>query len=351
MNANNWSERLSNSKFQKLPKVDLHCHIDGALRVATIRDLAKEKNAALPTEDLQELAKYVQVPESCRSLGDFLKTFDFFYPFLMGEGPMERAMYELCEDMAKDGVLYFEGRFAPILQTNKNTPDRAGVMDRITAAVVRGAEAGMRDFGVECGIILCCYRSETPESSIATVELADKHRGMVVGIDLAGDEHNFPIESHAAAFSRAEEMELQVTIHAGEASGSESVRSALDIGKAKRIGHGVRIKDDEELQGRIRDEGICVECCLTSNLQTCTVADLSEHPFPRFREQGICATINTDDPGVSGISLSYEYDVASRAFDYDKEDLMSITLDAMDHAFTDQNVKERIKSKIVAGWS
>lgn len=332
--------------MRKFPKIDLHCHIDGALRVATLRDLAGKKGVKLPTEDLDELAKYVQVSPSCRSLGDFLKTFEFFYPFLMGPEPMERAMYELCEDMARDGVVYFEGRFAPVLQAKEHDSEGpVALMDEVTRAVVRGALAGRRDFGIECGVILCCYRPESPESSLATVKLAEKYRGVVVGVDLAGDESKFPLAIHSEAFRAARGMRHNITVHAGEAGGADSVRDALDLGHARRVGHGVRLQDDEGLMDRIRGEGVCIECCLTSNLQTCSVPTIAEHPFPMFRRRGIAATINTDDPGVSAITLSHEYALARSAFELTDEELLDVTMTACEHSFAEASTKARVRDR------
>ncbi len=337
--------RRHDPAWRRLPKVDLHCHIDGALRVATIRDLAREKGLPLPSEDLDVLRTHVQVPTSCSSLVDFLRVFQFFYPFLEGPGAMERAIYELCEDQAADGVVYFEGRFAPVLQATNGA-----ALDEIVRAVVRGAEAGARDFGVECGILLCCYRTESPESSIATVKAAEKFRGTVVGVDLAGDE-SFPIEDHAAAFALARSLGIRTTIHAGEATGSEAVRAALDIGGARRIGHGVRIADDSELLARTRGDGICVECCLTSNLQTCSVPDLAAHPFASYLRGGIAATLNTDDPGVSGITLSHEYGLAEQAWNLTRAELLESTLHGVEHSFADDAVKSRVRRRIETAWA
>lgn len=337
--------RRHDETWRRRPKVDLHCHIDGAMRVTTLRDLAREKGIALPSHDLDVLRDYVQVPASCASLVDFLRVFEFFYPFLEGPGAMERAIYELCEDQAADGVVYFEGRFAPVLQARSGA-----ALEEIVRAVVRGAEAGARDFGVECGILLCCYRTESPESSLATVRAAEKFRGTVVGVDLAGDEA-FPIEPHAEAFTLAKRLGIRTTIHAGEATGSEAVRAALDLGGARRIGHGVRIAEDPELLGRAKGDGICVECCLTSNLQTRSVPSLDSHPFADYLRGGIAATLNTDDPGVSGITLSHEYALAERQWALSDAELRTATLHAADHAFADDAVKARIRTRIETEWS
>src|SRR5258708_21614636 len=208
--------------FKQLPKIDLHLHLDGSIRVPTIAELGDELGMKLPTNDPKKLAKFVQVDRDCRSLGDFLKRFEVFYPLLPFAKTQERIAYELCEDCARDNVIYFEARFAPALAASKKF-----TMEDAVVAALEGFRRGQRDFGVRCGTILCCYRSISVQENIAVVKLAHKYRDRgVVGIDLAGDENRFSAAPHAQAFALARKLEIPITIHAGEGGNAENIREA-----------------------------------------------------------------------------------------------------------------------------
>lgn len=253
--------------FKALPKIDLHLHLDGAIRVPTIAELGDELGIKLPTYDPKQLAALVQVNRDCRSLTDFLKRFEVFYPLLPFAKTQERIAYELCEDCQRDNVIYFEARFAPALAASP----RFTMEDAVTAAL-EGFRRGQRDFNIRSGLILCCYRSISVAENIATVKLAHKYRDQgVIGIDLAGDENHFAAAPHAEAFALARKLEIPITIHAGEGGRPENIREAVFTHGATRIGHGVSLQNDPELLKAVRDQGTVFEICLTSNLQTCTV--------------------------------------------------------------------------------
>jgi adenosine deaminase len=229
--------------LKRLPKIDLHLHLDGAIRVPTLAELGEDLGVRLPTYDPEKLAKFVQVDRDCRSLADFLKRFEILYPILPYAKTQERIAYELCEDCARDNVIYFETRFAPALACN----ERFTAEDAVVAAL-EGLRRGQRDFGVRCGLILCCYRSITPQENIETVKLAHKYRDHgVSGIDLAGDENRFSAAPHAAAFALARKLEIPITIHAGEGGKPEHIREAVFEHGATRIGHGVSSGDCDRL--------------------------------------------------------------------------------------------------------
>src|SRR5213593_1695884 len=237
--------------FKSLPKIDLHLHLDGAIRVPTIAELGEELCVKLPTYDPKELARFVQVGRDCRSLTDFLKRFEVFYGILPFAKTQERIAYELCEDCARDNVIYFETRFAPCLACS----ERFTMEDAVVAAL-EGLRRGQRDFGVRCGLILCCYRPASPAESVKTVKLAHKYRDRgVCGIDLAGDELHFSATPHAGAFALARKLEIPITIHAGEGEHAENIREAVFDHGATRIGHGVALQRDPELLKRVRDRG------------------------------------------------------------------------------------------------
>jgi adenosine deaminase len=310
------------------PLVDLHCHVDGAARPGTLLELARGAGIALPADTVEELLPHVQVSPGCRSLREFLLTFETFYPVLSVPGAMERVAHELVEDAAADGVVHLEARFCPALQAGESQ-DAAAVMKHVLA----GLESGGRATGISWGAIVCCYRPLSLDVNAELIDLAIAHadRG-VVAVDLAGPE-DLPGAPFADSIRRAGEAGLGVTIHAGEAAGPESVREALDVLGATRIGHGVALAEDDELRRRVAGDGVVLECCLTSNLQTGAVPSLAEHPFERFRAEGLAVTLNTDDPAVCGVQLSGELALAAKQWDYDDEQLASLGHAAVDAAF------------------
>jgi len=317
------------------PKIDLHLHLDGAIRVATIAELGDELNIPLPTYDPKRLAKFVQVGRDCRSLTDFLKRFEVFYPILPYARTLERISYELCEDCARDNVIYFETRFAPALACNAKF-----TMEDAVVAALEGLRRGQRDFKVRCGLILCCYRSVTVRQNTDTVKLAHKYRDRgVVGIDLAGDELHFPASPHAEAFALARKLEVPITIHAGEGGNAENIREAVFDHGAARIGHGVALAEDLELLKQVRDRGVVLEICLTSNLQTCSVHSLRRHPFKKFLDEEMRVTLNTDDPSISSTTLTDEFAMAARAFKLTHSQIRGLLVNAAQGAFGEASLR------------
>lgn len=316
------------------------------MRVSTLRDLAVSGGFRLPTRDLRKLKAYCQVGPDCRSLGDFLEKFFFFYEFLKSPEAVERIACEICEDAAKDNVVYLEARFAPALQA------RAGfTMKQVVEAAIRGIQRGRKKFGIDARIILCCYRSESPASSIETVELAKRYRRSgVVGVDLAGDESRYPAEPHYRAFDLARKYRIPVTVHAGEAGGAENVREAVERLGAVRIGHGIRSLEDGAVLDLLRSRRIPLEICPTSNVQTCLAKTLELHPLKDLANTGIGVTVNSDDPGVSGITLSHEYEAAVRRCGLTCAQMAAAARRAVDAAFCDDPARRRLREKIERAW-
>ena len=333
--------------FRQLPKIDLHLHLDGAIRVPTIAELGDNLGIRLPTYDPVQLAKFVQVDRDCRSLTDFLKRFELLYPILPFAVTQERIAYELCEDCRRDNVIYFEARFAPSLAASETFS-----MEDSVIAALEGFRRGQRDFGVKCGVILCCYRSISPQQNIDTVKLAHKYRDRgVVGIDLAGDELHFPATPHAEAFALARKLEIPITIHAGEGKTAENIREAVFDHGAARIGHGVALQHDAELLKRVRDHGTVFEICLTSNLQTCSVPSIPAHPFRKFLAEKLRVTLNTDDPAISNITLTDEFALAAREFQLTPPQIRALLVNAARAAFADRSVANELIGQIdAAPW-
>ena len=326
-----------------LPKLDLHCHLDGAARTATLLELAQEAGHPLPTDDVDELAHLVRVSPECNSLREFLLTFETFYPVLRHPGAMGRLAAELCEDAAADGVVHLEARFCPALQAD----DPAGE-ERVLHEVLDALrEAGPRT-GVSWGVILCCYRPLPPEVNERLVDLALAHREAgVVAVDLAGPE-DLPGAPSAGALTRAREGGLPATIHAGEAAGPESVREAVELLGARRLGHAVALREDAALAEQVRVAGLVLECCLTSNLATGAVTGLDVHPFEALRAAGHQVTLNTDDPAVCDTTLTDEYLLAARTWGYDLETLRGFSRAAVDAAFVDDATRRALHARLDA---
>ncbi|MDW8055640.1 MAG: adenosine deaminase [Elusimicrobiota bacterium] len=327
----------------KLPKVDLHRHLDGSVRVETIRDAALEHGFNLPTQDIEELRKYSQVSPDCKSLTDFLKTFDFFYEFLKFPDVLERIAYENCEDAAiKENIKYLELRFAPPLQTRDDFTE-----EEVVKSVLHGIKYGQKKFGIRVGIILCLYRYHTitEEQNWKTLKLAEKYLGNgVVGIDLAGDESKFSVLNYKKFFEYARSAGIPITCHAGEAASAVEVKHAIELG-AKRIGHGTHIYEDENIMKLVRDNDIALEICLTSNIQTQVVDNINLHPARKYYDYGIKITLNTDDPSVSGIDLNYEFQLAVKVFNFDLNDLRKIVYNSIKAAFLAEEEKSELISK------
>jgi adenosine deaminase len=328
--------------FKSLPKIDLHLHLDGAIRVPTIAELGDELGIKLPARDPKKLARYVQVNRDCRSLTDFLKRFEVFYPLLPFSKTQDRIAYELCEDCRRDNVIYFETRFAPALAANAKFS-----MEDAVVAVLEGLRRGQRDFGVRCGLILCCYRSISTSENIATVKLARKYRDRgVIGIDLAGDETRILAAPHAEAFALARKHEIPITIHAGEGGHPENIREAVFEHGATRIGHGISLQKDLDLLKAVRDRGTVLEICLTSNLQTCTVPSLRTHPFKKFLDEQVRVTLNTDDPGISNITLTDELELAASEFKLRPAQIRQLQINAARAAFAEPSVRDQIEAAL-----
>jgi adenosine deaminase len=327
--------------IDELPKIDLHHHLDGAIRTETIRDLAQEQGIDLPTYDVEELNDHVRVSKDCRSLSDFLECFEVLYPVIQTPEAMNRIAYELCETLEKHGVIYAETRFAPVLITEGGASQR-----EVVEAVLDGLDRGQSDYDVTVNLILCVYRGTPPESGLTTVDLAREYRDRgVVAIDLAGDESQYEASDHARAFEKAREYDLNMTVHAGEAGEVDNVAEALDLG-GDRIGHGVRLIDDPDLTETVAEREIPLEICLTSNVQTGVVPSYEDHPVTELREKGVRVTLNTDDPAISNIDINHEFRVAHERLGFTFPDLKRILVTSAESAFADPTEKESLRETI-----
>jgi len=288
--------------IEKLPKTDLHCHLDGSLRLTTILDLAEKHKVKLPAHDKDKLWRLIYAGEVCESLEDYLKAFDITLAVLQTEEGLYRAAYELVEDCARENVRYLEVRYSPTLHTRRGLS-----LTAIVEAVLHGLRAGKRDFGVKTGLILCGIRSISADSSLRMAELcvAYKNRG-VVAFDLAGAEHNYPAKDHKEAFQLILDNNVNCTAHAGEAYGPESIAQAIHYCGAHRIGHGTRLRENGDLLNYVNDHRIPLEVCVSSNIQTKAAKTFATHPLPFYFHYGLRVTINTDNRLITDTTVSKE---------------------------------------------
>ena len=298
--------------------IELHLHLDGSLRPETVWELAKEQNIKLPANTVDEVMDQMQVPEDCRTLEEYLTRFDLPLLVLQTREALERAAFELTEDLAKEGVTYAEIRFAPQLSIKGGM-----IQEQVVEAAIEGVKRGMEQYpSIRVGLILCCMRGEDNEEwNLQTVEAAKKYLGDVVcAVDIAGAESLYPTERFAPVFEKVREYGLPSTIHAGEAAGPESMKTALAFG-AKRIGHGVAAVEDPELVRRLIEEQITLEVCVTSNYQTKVVPSIEAHPIRRLFNAGVRVTVNSDNRTVSNTNVRKELDILRNVFGFKEQEI------------------------------
>jgi len=334
--------RLSQAQLQSLPKVLLHDHLDGGVRPETLIDLAKaQQYTGLPTADPAALARWFHRGAQRGSLPLYLEGFAHTCGVMQTDDALERVAFEMMEDMHRDGVVYVETRFAPVLHTSLGLH-----WEEVVKAVLAGLERGKQAFGVEYGLIICALRNMHLSQEMAELAVDFRERG-VVGFDLAGEEGGFPPKKHIDAFHYIQRENFNITIHAGEAFGKESIWQAIQWCGAHRIGHATRLIEDIGLDKRdptkivkmgslaqyILDKRIPLEICLTSNVDTGAVKDIESHPFGLLFRYNFRVTLNTDDRLMSATTMTKEFGLAQKAFRLDLDDFEKITINAMKSAF------------------
>lgn len=321
-------------QIRALPKPELHVHLDGSLRPATLLALARERGLPMPAGDKAGLLERL-VASQAGSLEEYLRAFEVTLSVMQDADALERVAFELGEDHALEQVRYAEVRFCPLLNTRGGlTPDQ--VLD----AALHGLRRADAKYGSRSAVIVCALRHLPPETSIALAELAVRYQEHgVCGFDLAGAEAGNPVSVHAEAFAIAHAHGLPVTIHAGEAFGPESIRQALDLGHATRIGHGTHLGDDPVLLEHVRDAGVTLEVCLTSNVQTGAAGSYETHPLRRYFDAGVSVTLGTDNRLVSGVSLTDEYIHARDALHFSWNELVEIARNGFRRAFAPSELR------------
>ncbi|HRN49855.1 MAG TPA: adenosine deaminase [Anaerolineales bacterium] len=322
----------------KLPLIDLHRHLDGSVRLQTILDLGREHNLPLPAWELDTLRPHVQVQEVQPGLMEFIARFKWMVGVLVNYAAAERIAYENLLDAHAEGIDYIELRFSPAFMASAHGLDAA----ELCAAVAEGVRRGVADTGVKANLIGIISRHNGAEQGIAELQALLANKQHFVALDLAGDEGNFPGSLFVEHFRLAREAGWHITVHAGEAAGAESIWQAVRELGATRIGHGVRAHDDPALIEYLVEHRIGVEANLTSNVQTSTVPNYAAHPLKAQLEAGVLGTINSDDPGISAITLPYEYDVAAPQAGLTLEQIHQAQRNALELAFLPDSEKAEL---------
>lgn len=334
----------------QLPKAELHCHLDGSVRPATLLALGAEQGVPMPAATPEALAAYMRVDDA-RNLEDYLARFDVTLSVLQTEAALERVAYELAVDAAAEGVRYLEVRYAPVLNTRGGPGSRPLDMHGAVEAALRGLARAEQDADVVARVLVCAIRNQPPELALdaARVAIEYRHRG-VVGFDLAGGEAGHPATRFVRAFEYARGHDLACTCHAGEGAGAESVRDAVQGCACDRIGHGTRIVEDASLLDYLVDRRICVECCLTSNVQTRAAASYESHPFRAYFDRGLNVVLNTDNRLMSGTTLVDEYAHAARRLGFTLPELARVARNGFASAFLPYAEREALLARLAPAF-
>lgn len=319
---------LDRDLLERLPKTDLHVHLDGSLRPATMLELAEEAGLPLPASDPEGLARAMKADDA-QNLEEYLERFEVTLSLMQGAEAMDRVAFELAEDSARENVRYMEVRYSPLLHTREGLP-----LTETVKAPLRGLARAREAYGIRTALIICGIRNMDPATSrdLADLTVAFKDRG-VVAFDLAGAEYNYPAKKHKDAFFTVINKNMAATIHAGEAYGPESIHQALHYCRANRIGHGTRLHEDRELMQFVKDFRIPLEICLTSNVQTGAVPSFAEHPLRLYYDEDLVVTLNTDNRLVSGTTVTDEYLRAHEHLGFTLDELVHVARMGFESAF------------------
>jgi adenosine deaminase len=329
--------------IRRLPKTDLHLHLDGSLRSRTVWELAREQGVKLKAKTPAQLDKMLRASEKVRSLRDYLKIFDITLSVLQEREALKRVAYELAEDCHRENCRHIEVRYSPILHQKRGLS-----LPEILEPVLEGLQDAEREFGMSTGVIVCGMRNISPQRSLELAELTVAYRDRgVVGFDLAGEEKDYPAKKHREAFYLVLNHNINCTVHAGEGYGPPSIAQAIHYCGAHRIGHGTRLSEDPDLMAYVLDHRIPLEVCLTSNVQTRTVRTIRNHPFGTYLNLGLRVTLNTDNTLVSNTNISREYSLATRAFKLSPYRIKRIIVNGFKSSFLPYAQKARMLRQVI----
>ena len=321
--------------------IDLHLHLDGSLPIDTVIKLASMQNIKLPTNDIEELKyKYLMVNKDCKDLTEYLERFTLPLTLMQTKESLKISIYDLLSELKKEGLIYAEVRFAPQLHTQKGLTQRE---------VIEAVLEGLHESDMKANIILCCMRGDgNDKQNKETLHLAKEYLGKgVCAVDLAGAEAIFTTDKYGELFALANSLELPYTIHAGEADGAKSVELAIDYG-AKRIGHGVRSIEDEDVVNMLVKNQIPIEVCPKSNFDTKTFANMfKDYPVKKLYDKGVIVTINTDNMTVSNTTLKNEYNILKEHFGFTEKDIKILYFYSIKASFLSQEEKEDLTKQML----
>ncbi len=331
--------------YRSLPKVELHRHLEGSLRLETMIDIARLYGITIPVALLGPMVQ-VQAYDP-PTFKNFLSKFTTLRLFYRSPEVIMRITREAVEDAARDGIYYLELRFTPVALSRVQSFPLREVIDWVTSSAQKAAQ----EYGIWVGLIVSANRHEPPSLAEEAFRLAAEYQGRgVVGVDLAGNEAEFPLTPFLPILREAKTSGLHVTLHAGEWGGAENVRQAIEEGGAERIGHGVRALEDANVVALARERDVTFEVCITSNYQSGVISRLEEHPLPQMLAAGLRVTINTDDPSVSRITLSDEYYLAGKLCSLSPQELFSLVLLAAKASFLPQAARQALERRLRAAF-
>lgn len=322
---------MESKKIIKLPKVELHCHLDGSLPMGIIRELLGKD---VKKEELQ-------VRDDCRNLAEYLEKFDLPLSCMQTETGLKRTSKAFLESLKQDNIQYVEVRFAPLLSVNESLD-----CTRVIQSVLEGLEEAKKACGIYYNVIACAMRHHTEEDNLQMMKAARSFLGEgICAVDLAGNEAAFPMENFTELFQKAKKLGLPFTIHAGECGRVENVVEAVKCG-ASRIGHGIALRGHADVMAMCKEKQIGIEMCPISNLQTKAVASKSEYPMREFLDAGLCVTINTDNRTVSNSSIQKEMEFVQKNYGITDEELVRMTENAVHAAFANDEVKAELTRRL-----
>ncbi|MEJ2900719.1 adenosine deaminase [Acinetobacter sp. NS-4] len=327
---------------KNIPLTDLHRHLDGNIRPQTILELGQQFQIQLPANTLPELLPHVQVMNNQPDLLSFLNKLDWGVKVLGDLEACRRVAWENMQDAAQQGLDYVELRFSPFYMAMSHQLPLASVVE----AVIDGVQQGSRDFDLPAKLIGIMSRTFGQAHCQQELDALLTHRDQITALDLAGDELGFPGKLFIDHFKQARDAGWNISIHAGEAAGASSIWQAIQTLGATRIGHGVKAVEDAKLLDYLVEHQIGIESCITSNLQTCTVADIAQHPLKTFLEHGILATINSDDPAVEGIDIQHEYLHAAAQAGLSETQIRQAQQNGLSIAFLSAQEKQQLQEKV-----
>jgi adenosine deaminase len=320
--------------LKQLPKLDLHCHLDGSISAETIGYLLAEEGIKMPYEELQ---KSLQVTQECANLIEYLEKFDLPLKCLQTEKALKLAAIDLLKNAAAENIRYIEVRFAPMSHVARGLSCK-----KVIESVLEGIKEGQKQYPIQATLIVCAMRHYTMENNLKMLRSSREYLGAgVCALDLAGDEITYPTGKYEELFHTAKQLDMPFTIHSGECGSADNVRAAITFG-AKRIGHGIAMEKDLSLMNFCREKRVGIEMCPTSNFQTKAVPSYQEYPLKLFLENGILATINTDNRTVSGTTVTKELTGVFNNIEPDEYFINKLQQNAVEITFADDTIKHRL---------